>query len=148
LCSRTHFQRYRGCRVPFSCFALSNLFLTVPRVSGPVFMFCTPRLVLGGTEGVGSCFHVLLSRTHFWRYRGRGVLFYCFSLPDLFSMLPRAPSLVFIFCALRLIFDGTKDVKSHFAGFALADSFSTVLRASGLVFLFCAPRFVIYNIRY
>jgi hypothetical protein len=87
LCARTHFRRYRGRQVPFSCFALPDSFsavpivsghvsrfalpdsfLTVPRVSGPVLMFCAPRLVFGGTEGVGSLIHVLRSRTRFGRY--------------------------------------------------------------------------------
>jgi hypothetical protein len=54
--SRTHFRRYRGRRVPFSCFALSNSFSTVPTVSGPIFMFCSPLLVFGGTKSVGSHF--------------------------------------------------------------------------------------------
>jgi hypothetical protein len=63
--SRTHFRRYQGCRVPFSCIALSDSFSVVPRASDPVFMFCAPRLVFGGTEGVGSHFHVLRARTHF-----------------------------------------------------------------------------------
>jgi hypothetical protein len=81
---RTYFQRYQGRRVPFSCFALSDSFSTILRVSapifmfcapglisrgteggGPVFMFCVPALIFGDTEGVGSRFHVLRSRTHF-----------------------------------------------------------------------------------
>jgi hypothetical protein len=32
---------------------------------GPVFKYCALRLIFGGTEGVGSRFHVLRSRTHF-----------------------------------------------------------------------------------
>jgi hypothetical protein len=40
--SRTCFQRYRGRRVPFSCFACSESFSAVPRASGPVFMFSAP----------------------------------------------------------------------------------------------------------
>jgi hypothetical protein len=69
--SRTCFRRYRGRRVPFSCFARTDSFLAVPRASGPVFMFCAHRLIFGGIEGVGSRFHVLHVRTHFRRYRGR-----------------------------------------------------------------------------
>jgi hypothetical protein len=88
--ARTHFLRYRKRRFPFSCFALSDSFSTVPRASNPFFMYCAPKLVFGGTEGVGSRFHVLRSlfiftsivgvgsrfhvlrsRTHFRRYRGR-----------------------------------------------------------------------------
>jgi hypothetical protein len=40
----TSFWRYRGRRVLFSCFALRDTFSTVRRASGPVFLFCTPRL--------------------------------------------------------------------------------------------------------
>jgi hypothetical protein len=78
--SRTHFGRYRGPRVPFSCFALPysfscfalpDSFWAVLRALGPVFMFCSPGLVLGDTEGVRSRFLILRSRTIFRRYRGR-----------------------------------------------------------------------------
>jgi hypothetical protein len=51
--------------VPFSCFVRPDSFSAVPRASGPVFMFCVSGLIFGGTEVVGSCFYVLLSRTHF-----------------------------------------------------------------------------------
>jgi hypothetical protein len=57
--SRTRFQRYRGHRVPFSCFPLPNSFSAVPRVSGTVFMFRALGLIFGGTEGVDSRFHVM-----------------------------------------------------------------------------------------
>jgi hypothetical protein len=73
---QTHFRRCRGRRVPFSCFALLDSFLAVPRASGPDFMFCAPGSVLGGTEGVGSRFQVLRYRTRFQRYRRPPVLFY------------------------------------------------------------------------
>jgi hypothetical protein len=63
--SLSRFPRYRVCRVPFSCFALLASFSAVPRVSGPVFKFCAPELIFGGTKGVRSCFHVLRSRTCF-----------------------------------------------------------------------------------
>jgi hypothetical protein len=87
--SMTHFQRYQGRQVQFSCFSLRDLFWAVPRALGPVFVFCAPGLIFdgtvgvgpvfmfcapksrfGGTEGVGSRFHVLRSRTRFGRYRG------------------------------------------------------------------------------
>jgi hypothetical protein len=90
LSARTRFRRYRGLRVPFSCFARPDSCSAVPRVSGPVFMYCAPGLVFGGTEGVVSRFHVLHSRTRFRRYRGSRVSFTCFALPDSFSALPRA----------------------------------------------------------
>jgi hypothetical protein len=61
--ARTRFRRYRRRRVPFSCFVLPDSFSAVPSASGPVFMFCPPGLVFGGTECVGSRFHVLPART-------------------------------------------------------------------------------------
>jgi hypothetical protein len=62
---RTHFRRFRGRRVSFSCFAYPHSLSAEPRASGPLFMFCAPVLVFGGTEGVESRFHILLSRTRF-----------------------------------------------------------------------------------
>jgi hypothetical protein len=112
--SRSHFRRYRGRRVPFSSFAHPDSFSAVPRTSGPVFMFCALGLVFGGTEGVGSRFHVLRVRTHFRRYRGRQHPFSCFVLPHSFSAVLRLSSLVFMFCAPGLIFGGTEGVWSRF----------------------------------
>jgi hypothetical protein len=71
--ARIHVELYRGRRVPFSCFARPNSYSVVPRALGPVFMFCAPGLIFGGTEGVGSRFHVLRAQTYFRRYRGRQV---------------------------------------------------------------------------
>jgi hypothetical protein len=84
------FRQYRGRRVPFSCFARPNSFFWVPRASGPVFMFCAPGLVFGGTEDVRSRFHVLRVQNRFRRYRGRRVPFSCFACPDTFSAVPRS----------------------------------------------------------
>jgi hypothetical protein len=128
----------------------------VPSASGPVFIFCAPELVFGGTEGVESLFNVLRSRTRFWRCRARRVPFSCFALPDSFSVVSWASSPVFMFCATRLIFDGTEGVRSFFhvlrsrthfrlyrgrrvpfSCFVLPDSFSAVPNASGPVFIFC-----------
>jgi hypothetical protein len=130
LLSWKRFWRSQGQRVLFSCFTRPDSFSTVPSASGPVFMFCAPDsflkeprasapvymfcalgLVFGGTEGVGSHFHVLSARTHFWRYRMRPILFSClrsqaclqrcrvcrftfsyFTRSDSFSMVPRAIS--------------------------------------------------------
>jgi hypothetical protein len=155
--SQTRFWRYRGRRVPFSFFALPDSFRAVPRTPVPVFMFCTPGLVSGGTEGTGSNFHVLRSLTRFGRYRGRRFPFSCFALPDTFWVLPRASGLVYMFCAPELVFDGTKGVNAHFhvlrsrtlfgryrgrrgsfSCFALPDMFLAVPRASRPVFMFCA----------
>jgi hypothetical protein len=67
--ARTHLHRYRGHLILFLCFALPDMFLVLPSVSGHFFMFSVPELVLGGDEGVDSHFHILRSRTHFRRYR-------------------------------------------------------------------------------
>jgi hypothetical protein len=142
LCARTRFRRYRGHRVPFSCFARSNSFSAVPRASGPVFIFCAPVLIFGSTEGVGSRFHVLRSRTHF-------------------RPVPRASGPVSMFCPPGLVFGGTMGVGSRFhvlrdrtrfrryqgrcvpfSCFARLDSFSAVPRASGPVSMFYVPRLV------
>jgi hypothetical protein len=112
--ARTRFLQYRGRRVLFSCFALPDSLSVVPRASAPVYMFCAPGLVFGGTEGVGSRFHVLLFRTHFRRYRGRQAPFSCFALPDLFSAIPRASGSFFMFCAPVVVFASTEGVRSRF----------------------------------
>jgi hypothetical protein len=112
--SRTHFRRYRGRQVSFSCFALPDSHSEVLIASGSVFMFCALELVFGGTVCVASLFHVLRSQTHFRRYRGCRVPFLYFSLPDMFSSVPRALSQVFMFIAPRLVFDGSDDVRSSF----------------------------------
>jgi hypothetical protein len=151
-------------RVPFSCFALPNSFLAVPSTSGPVFIFCALGLIFSGTEGVGSHFHVLRARTHFLRYRGLPIPFSYFSLPNMFSVVPRASGIVFEFCVPELVFGGTAGIGSRFhvlrartlfrryrgrrfpfSCFERPNSFSTILnsfpaipRASGPVFMFCA----------
>jgi hypothetical protein len=156
--ARTRFRPCRVRRVPFSCFAHSDSFSTVFRASDPDFMFCAPGLVFGGTDGVGSRFHVLRAWTHFRRYRGRRVLFSCFVLRNSFSAVPRASCRFFMFSAPGLIFGGTEGVGSRFhvlrartlfrrylerrvpfSCFACPDSFSAVSSASGPVFMFYAP---------
>jgi hypothetical protein len=92
---QTRFRRCRGRRVPFTCFALPDSFSAVPSASGPVFMFCVPQFIFDGTEGVGSCIHVLSSRTRFRRYRGRRVPFSGFARPNSFSAVPSASGPVF-----------------------------------------------------
>jgi hypothetical protein len=159
--ARTRFWRYRGRRVPFSCFARSDPFLALPRASGPVFMFCAPELLFGDTDGVASSFHVLRSRTRFRRFQGRRVPFSCFTRPDSFSAEPRASGPVFMFCAPGLIFGVTEGIEClfhvlrsrirfgrcsvrrlSFSCFARSDSFSDVPRVSGPVFMFYAPGLV------
>jgi hypothetical protein len=112
--SRTRFRRNRGHRVPFSYFEFLDSFGAVPSVSGAVVMFCAPRPVLGGTEVVGSSFHVFHSRTRLGRFRGRQVMFSCFTLPDSFSAVPRLSGPVFKFCALGLVFGGTEGAGYRF----------------------------------
>jgi hypothetical protein len=159
--SRTRSRRYRERRFPLSCFARSDSFLTEPRTSGPVFIFCAPGFIFGGTEGVKFRFHVLRARTLCRRYRGRRILFSFFSLLDMFSAVPWASGAVFMFCATRLIFGGTEGIRSHFnfsrsracfrrfggrrlpiSCFALPASFSTVPRVSVPVFMFCMPELI------
>jgi hypothetical protein len=114
LLARTRFRLYRRRRVSFTCFALSDSFSAVPRAWGLVFMFCVPELVFGDTEGVGSLFHVLRSRTHFRRYRGRQVPNSYFALPNSFSAVTRASGPVLMFCALGLFFNGVECIGSRF----------------------------------
>jgi hypothetical protein len=133
LSTRTCFRRCGGHWVLFSCFALPDSFSAVPRALGPVFMFCVLVLIFGGTEGVGSRFHVLCSRTIFRRYhgrrvplhllrsrtrfprcRGRRVPFSCFARPDSFSAVTRASAPVFMFCDPEHVFDGTQGGRSRF----------------------------------
>jgi hypothetical protein len=114
LCTRTRFRRYRGRRVPFSCFALPDSFSAVQWASDPIFLFCDPGLIFDGTVVVGSRFHVLRSRTRFRRYRGCHFSCSCFARLDSFSAVPGASLLVFLFCAPRLFFGGTEGVVSRF----------------------------------
>jgi hypothetical protein len=156
--SQTHFRWYRGRYVPFSCLARPDSFSAKPRASISFFMFWGPGLVIDGTEGFESRFHVLCGRTRFRYYRGRRVPFSCFALPDSFSKVPRASGPFFMFCAPGLVFGGTEGVRflflvflawTHFwryrgrqipfSCFARPDPFSAVPRASGLFLMFCAP---------
>jgi hypothetical protein len=140
--SRTNFRRYRRYRVPFSWFALPNSFSTVPRASGPVFMFCAPGIVFDGTEGVRSPPHVLCSRTRFLLSRGRQVPFSCFAVPESISTVPRSSGPFFTFCAARTRFRRYRGRRVPFTCFAIPNSFTTVPRASGPVIMFCAPEIV------
>jgi hypothetical protein len=98
--------------------------------SGPVFMFCTPKLVFSFTEGAGSRFHVsyaqtsfrhyrgrryrfhvLRSRTHFRRFRGRCPVF-MFCAPGLVLGGTEGVDPIFMFCPPGLVFDGTEGVGS------------------------------------
>jgi hypothetical protein len=156
--SQTRFRRYRGRRVPFSCFALPYSFSAMMRESGPVFTFCAPELIFGGTRGAAYYLIVLSAQTHFRRFRRRRVPFSCFARPNSFSTVPRESGPVFNFCAPRLVFGGTEGVWSRFhvsrarthfrrngglrvpfSCFALTDSFWAVPMASLPVFMFFGP---------
>jgi hypothetical protein len=133
--TQTCFQRYCGHRVSYSCFALSDSFSAVLRVSGPVFMFCTPELIFGGTECVGSRFHILRAQTSF--------------------SCPEDDTSRFFFCTPGLVFGGAAGVGSLFhvllsrtrfwryrgrrvlfSCFARHDSFSMEPRVSSPIFMF------------
>jgi hypothetical protein len=159
--ARTRFRRYRGRRVPISCFALPDLFLAVPWASGPFSMFFASGHIFGGTEVVGVQFSCFALPTRFRWYRGRLVPFSYFAYPDSFSAVSRASGPVFLFCPLRSVFGSSGGFGSRFnvlhpltrfqryrgrrvpfSCSMLPDSFSAVSSASGLVFKFCAPRLV------
>jgi hypothetical protein len=121
LLSRTRFRRYRGRRVPFSCFSRSDSFTVLTRASGPVFIFCAPGQVFGGSDGVVSLF--------------------LFCAPGLVLGGTEGVNPIFMFCPPRLVFGGAgaEGVGVPFSCFALPNSFSAVPRSSGAVFWFCAP---------
>jgi hypothetical protein len=112
--SKTHFGRYVGRRVQFLCFWLPGPYSEVPRVSGPIYMFCAPRIIFNGTDGIGSSFHGVHSRTHFRRCWVCRVHFSYFALMYSFFAVPRSPGRVFIFCAPELIFGCTEGANSSF----------------------------------
>jgi hypothetical protein len=108
--------------------------------SGPVFLFCAPRLVFDGAERAESHFHVLLFMTHFRRYRGRWVPFSCFVLPNPFSTVPRAPTRVFMLYASGLVFDGIEGARSRFHVLRSRTHFWRYSGGSGPFFMFFTPR--------
>jgi hypothetical protein len=154
---RTRSRLFCRRRVPFSCFASPNSLSAVPRASRPVFKFCTSGHVFGDSEGVGSRFHALRSRTRFRRYRGHRILFSCFAHPHSFSTVSWASDPVIMFCAPGHVFGGADGVRSRFhvlrsrthfrlyrgrrvsfLCFARPNSFSVVPTASTPFFMFCA----------
>jgi hypothetical protein len=118
-------------------FARSDSFSAVPRASTPIFMFCVPGHIFGGTEGVGSRFHVLCARTHFRRYRGSRVAFSSFSPVLVFDDTESVDS-HFIFLCARSNFWQYRGRRLPFSLFAPRDSFSAVSRMWTPVFKFCA----------
>jgi hypothetical protein len=139
---RTRFRLFRWRRVAFSCYASPCAFLAVARASGPIFMVCAPGLVFGGFKGVVSGFHVLLSRTHFRRYRRRRVSFLCFALLGLvFGGTVGACYRFHILCA-RTHFRRYLGHRVPFSYFARTNSFSAVSRASCPICMFCTPEVI------
>jgi hypothetical protein len=112
--AQTPFQRCVVCRVPISCLPRPFLFSAVPRALGPVLMFCSPRLVFGGTEGVRSRFNVLRVWTCFLWYRGCRVSLSYFTRSDSFAAVSSASGPYFMFCAPVLIFSSTEGIWSRF----------------------------------
>jgi hypothetical protein len=141
--SMTHFRRCRVRQVPFSCFALPDSFSAVSSVSGPVFMFSALELIFDGTEGVGSCFHVLRSETLFRRFRVRRVPFSCFALPKLILGNTEDVGSRFLVFYARTSFRQYRGRRVPFSCFALPNSFSAVPRASSSFFKFCAPGLIL-----
>jgi hypothetical protein len=136
--SLRRFGRYQGRRAMFSCFAPTGL-------------------IFSGTEGVGSRFHVLRPCTRFRLFQARLVPFSCFALFRHVFGGNEGEYLVFMFCAPKLVFDGTGGVRSRFhvlrsrtryrrrggrrvpfSCFALPESFSAVPRVSGSVSMLCS----------
>jgi hypothetical protein len=116
--ARTHFLRYRECRLSFSF---------------------SPELIFVGTDSVGSSFHVLRSRTGLRRFRGRRVQFSCFSRPNSFSAVPRASGPILMFCTLGLVFDGTEGVGSYFHVLRSSALFGWYRGRRVPFFMFCVP---------
>jgi hypothetical protein len=121
-------------------------------------MFSAPGLIFTIIQGVGSRFHALRARTHFWWYRRRRDPLSFFALPDSFSAKQRASGPLFMICAPGLIFGGSEGIRSQshvlrdrtlfrryrgrwlsFSCLALLDSFLAVSRTSSPVFMFLAP---------
>jgi hypothetical protein len=98
-------------------------------------MFYASGLIFGGSEVVGSRFHVLQARTYFWRYRGPYLFLaiswasapiFMFCIPRLIFGDTVGVSPVFMFCAPVLIFGDTEGVKSHFHVLRARGSFSAI----------------------
>jgi hypothetical protein len=80
--AQTSIRQFRGLRVPFSVIVHTYSFSTVPRASGPVFMFCVPGLFSAVSKASSSVFMSCAPRLIFDGYQGRRVPFSCFAIPD------------------------------------------------------------------
>jgi hypothetical protein len=133
--SRTHFRQYRVRQVPFSCFTRPDSYSAVRWASGPVFIFCAPRLVFGNTEG---------ARTGFHRFRVRRVPFSYFARSNSFSPVSSASDPYFMFCSPVLV-RRYRGRWVRLSCFALPDSFLAVPKASGPVLMYCGSGLVLFG---
>jgi hypothetical protein len=104
-----------------------------------LFMFCAPRFIFGGTEGVESRFLVLRTRPRFQRCRGRRVPFSFFGAPGIIFGATEAVGYRFHVLRAWTRFRRYQGRSVAFSCFAHLNSFSELPRASVPVFMFCAP---------
>jgi hypothetical protein len=133
----TRFRRYRGRRVPFSCFALTESFWALPSASNPIFIFSAPGLIFGGTKGIRSHFHVLCSRTCLGRFRWRRTHFHVCSPEPILGGTEGVGSRFHVLRS-RTHFRRYRGCRVPLSCLALPNSFSAVPRATSHVFMFCA----------
>jgi hypothetical protein len=88
-----------------------------------------------------SRLHVLRSRTHFRRYRGRRVPLPYFAHSDTFSVVLSASGLVFMFCDPQVVLGGSEGVGCRFHVLRSRTHFGLYIRWSGYVFM-CATEFI------
>jgi hypothetical protein len=100
-------------------------------------MFCASGLVFDNRGGIGSSFHVILSRTHFLWYVGRLVPFSYFALPNSFSTVLRVSGAVFMFCVPELVFGVTVGIRSLFHVVTLSIFFDLSIYKIILNFIIC-----------
>jgi hypothetical protein len=124
---------------PIFIFALLDSFLEVPRAPGSVFMFCSFGLGFDGTEGVGSRFHFLCSRTSFWRYQVCRGLFFIFCAPELIFSDTEGVGSCFHVLRSSTRFGRYHGRRLLFSFIALPDLFFSDTKGVRSVFMFCDP---------
>jgi hypothetical protein len=141
--SRKCFRRYRGRRVPFSCFALPNSFSTVLRASCPIIYVLRSRTRFRRYRGHRVSFFLFLHvRTHFRRFRGHWVPFsYSTRSVLIFGGTEGVVSRFHVLCS-RSRFRRYRGCLVPFSCFVLLNSFSAVPSVSGPVFIIYAPGLV------
>jgi hypothetical protein len=105
-------------------------------------MFCAPRHVFDGTEGVGSRSHVLHAGTRFRRNKGRRLLFSCFFVPGLVFGGTKGVGSRFLILRARCHFRRYRGHRVPFSCFVIPGKFSAVRKATCLNIMFCAPGFI------